>query len=335
MLRRSLPAVTGLVVGVVVALAVLLPGYVGLDGVTPFAQLAALTPMTLVVVMASAFVGRFAAVLVRRKGPPLDERRPRLFAAGFAAMIGAAVVALAAAGIVGSRLLADDAPAGPRGPTVLTLNADQGRADVDALAALVRERGADVVVLPEAGNLFRARLTALLPDYRGWSAEADSPDDEASTSVLLGPRVPQPQVRTVPGALFGTLDVTVSSVRIVAVHTAAPFPPERVGRWQEDLARLVAPVCAAPPTSPTILVGDLNATADHSAFRAATAGCTDALPSAGAGAVATYPTDLPRWFGIQIDHVLVGGGLGVADAEVLDVPGTDHRAVLARLVAPA
>ncbi|MCD2185623.1 endonuclease/exonuclease/phosphatase family protein [Actinomycetospora soli] len=331
-MRRSLPAVLGAVVGLALALAVLLPGYVGLDRVTPFVQLAALTPLLLVVVMVSAFVGRFAGVLVRRKGPPLDERRPRLFAAGFAALVAAALVALTTAGIVGSRLLADDAPVGSRGPTVLTLNTDRGRADVDALAALVRERAADVVVLPEAGNLYRARLTALLPDYRGWSADAPSPDDAASTSLLLGPRVPAPQIRSVPGRLFGTLDATVSGVRIVAVHVAAPVPPGQVGLWRDDLARLVAPACGSRPASPTIVAGDLNATADHSVLRAATAGCTDALPSVGSGTVATYPTDLPRWFGLQIDHVLVGGGLGVADAEVLDVPGSDHRAVLARLV---
>lgn len=318
---RASPPVRLVLVGVLGLLGaglLLLPDLVGLDRVLPFAVFAALR---LPLAVAVWVVGVLVLVL-----------RPRWWPA-LAPVLAVAVVAVA---VVVPRAVPDPPPpAGGTDLVVLELNSFEGKADPRAIADAALAARADVVVLPEAGNLFRARLTALLPDYRGYSAEASRTDDEASTSVLLGPRVQQPQVRTVPGALFSTLDVTLSSVRIVAVHTAAPFPPERVGLWQEDLERLVAPVCASPPTSPTILVGDLNATPDQSAFRAATAGCTDALPSVGAGAVATYPTDLPRWFGIQIDHVLVGGGLGVADAEVLDVPGTDHRAVLARLVAPA
>ncbi|MDL5158558.1 endonuclease/exonuclease/phosphatase family protein [Actinomycetospora termitidis] len=334
-MRRPLPAVLGVVLGAAVALAVLLPGYVGLDGVTPFVQLAALTPMLLVVITGSVFVGRLAGVLVmrgRRGKPPLDERRPQLFAFGFAAMVAAAVVALSAAGIVGSRLLADEpAPPGP-GTSVLVLNVDQGRADVPALTALVRDRRPDVVVLLEAGEPYRAALAPGLPGYRSWSARTDSPRDAASTTVLLGPAAPEPRVVTVPSTLYGTLDLSWPGLRVVAVHTAAPYPPSRVGLWQQDLAALVAPPCRGD--APVVVAGDLNATTDHSAFRAATEGCVDALESVGAGTTGTYPTDLPRWFGVQIDHVLAGGGVGVQGGEVLDVPGTDHRAVLARLSLP-
>ncbi|MEJ2869255.1 endonuclease/exonuclease/phosphatase family protein [Actinomycetospora sp. OC33-EN08] len=335
-MRRALPAVLGVVLGAAVALAVLLPGYVGLDGVTPFVQLAALAPLLLVVITGSVFVGRLAGVVLsrgRRAKPPLDERRPRLFAVGFAAMVGAALVALTAAGIVGSRLLADEpAPPGGRELTTLTLNVDQGRADVDALAALVRERRPDVVVLPEAGEPFRAALAARLPEHRSWSARTDSPRDAASVTVLVGPGLPEPRVTTVPSTLYGTLDLTFPGIRVVALHTAAPYPPERVGLWQRDLADLVAPPCRGD--APVAVVGDLNATTDHSAFRAASAGCTDALEALGSGTTGTYPAELPRWFGIQIDHVLAGGGVGVRDGEVLDVPGTDHRAVLVRLSLP-
>ncbi|MFC5062565.1 endonuclease/exonuclease/phosphatase family protein [Actinomycetospora atypica] len=331
-MRRALPIVAGLVVGVVVALAVLLPGYVGLDRATPFTQLAALTPPLLVVVMASAFVGRFAGVLVRRKGPPLDERRPRLFAVGFAAMMGAAVVGLTTAGIVGSRLLADDPPPTPPGSpelAVLSLNVDHGGADVAAVAALVRERRADLVVLPEAGDAYRARLLPLLPGYRGYSAPAT--EDGGSTTLLSTVDL---RVTPTRGALFGSLEATLpDGTRLVAVHTAAPVPGQ-VPLWRADLERLVAPHCAAPGGAAVLVAGDLNATADQRAFRAAAGGCTDALPSVGAGTVATFPTNLPRWFGVQIDHVLVNGGPTVTDAEVLDVPGTDHRALLARIVVP-
>lgn len=323
----------GVVLGVVVALAVLLPGYVGLDRVTPFVQLAALTPMLLVVVTGSVFVGRIAGVLLtrRRRRPPLDERRPRLFAAGFAAMVGAAVVALGAAGIVGSRLLADERPTVPPGsPTlaVLTLDVDRGRADVGALAALVRERRPDVVVLPGAGDAYRARLAPLLPDHAGVSAPAA--DDGGSTTLLTRPAVGDVQV--LRGQLAAGLAATLpGGVRVFAVHAAAPVPGQ-VEAWERDLAELVAPACRAG--TPAVVAGSLAATTDQRAFRAAASGCVDALETVGAGTTATFPASLPRWFGLQTDHVLTAGGVDVRTAEVLDVPGTDHRAVLARLSTP-
>jgi endonuclease/exonuclease/phosphatase (EEP) superfamily protein YafD len=58
---------------------------------------------------------------------------------------------------------------------------------------------------------------------------------------------------------------------------------------------------------------------------------TDAHHVAGQGWVQTWPQGrrLIRPF-IQLDHVLVRG-LGVVDAGVVQLPGTDHAAVWARL----
>jgi len=55
----------------------------------------------------------------------------------------------------------------------------------------------------------------------------------------------------------------------------------------------------------------------------------------GEGLTSTWPTAWPRWLGVQIDHVLVSGGVRAAAARVLDLPGSDHRALLARVVLPS
>jgi endonuclease/exonuclease/phosphatase (EEP) superfamily protein YafD len=78
----------------------------------------------------------------------------------------------------------------------------------------------------------------------------------------------------------------------------------------------------------------MNATLDHAPLRSAVTGCTDAAADVGQGLVATWPTRWPRWFGVQIDHVFTGGGLRAASAQVLDLPGSDHRALLTRIVLP-
>ncbi len=81
------------------------------------------------------------------------------------------------------------------------------------------------------------------------------------------------------------------------------------------------------------MVGDLNATLDNGPLRAALGGCVPAARGWRA-LVGTYPSGWPRWFGIQIDHVLVPAGTTTVDVGVHDVAGSDHRAVVVRLVLP-
>jgi endonuclease/exonuclease/phosphatase (EEP) superfamily protein YafD len=115
----------------------------------------------------------------------------------------------------------------------------------------------------------------------------------------------------------------------VAVHTAAPVSGS-VPAWRADLAALGRWCHSTPP--PVLLVGDFNATLDHPELRSLD--CTDVAAAAGQGLVGTWPTSLPAWVGTQIDHVLVGGGITPNSARVLDLPGSDHRAVLARVTLP-
>jgi endonuclease/exonuclease/phosphatase (EEP) superfamily protein YafD len=81
------------------------------------------------------------------------------------------------------------------------------------------------------------------------------------------------------------------------------------------------------------VVGDLNATLDNGPLRAALGRCVSAAQGRDA-LVGTYPSRLPRWLGIQIDHVLVPQGTTTFGFRAYDLPGTDHRAVIARLRLP-
>ncbi len=66
----------------------------------------------------------------------------------------------------------------------------------------------------------------------------------------------------------------------------------------------------------------------------AATGLRDARDVAGAGIQGTWPSQLPGFLRIPIDHVLVGGDLGVAEFSVGEAMGSDHRAVRAVLVLP-
>ena len=129
---------------------------------------------------------------------------------------------------------------------------------------------------------------------------------------------------------FPSVVLTGAGLRFVAFHSAAPVP-DIVDWWRADLAH-VTRWCT--PGTPTIVAGDFNATLDHSAFRAGSAGCTNAAEQVGAGLAGTWPSSQPRWLGSQIDHVLTTGGITADAVTVRDVEGTDHRGVLAHLRLP-
>jgi endonuclease/exonuclease/phosphatase (EEP) superfamily protein YafD len=306
----------------VLAVVVLLPDRVGLDRMLPFAVFAALRPDLAV------GVGVLALVLLalRRRWWPL--------------LVPALVVAVVAGALVVPRALAQPAPP-PGGTelTVLELNAFEGHADARTVAALARARHADLVVLPESGERMRARLAALLPEYRTWTNVAPSAPDVRGIVVAAAPRAGAVTARPLDGdTRYPWAEVTggiLGPTRLVAVHLVS-IVPGWVAYWPaelEGLARWCAP--GGDPT-PAMIVGDFNATPDHSAFRTGTAGCADAATATGGSLVPTWRSSFPRWFGAQIDHVLTrpgadGAGPRARSTAVLTVPGSDHRALLTRL----
>ncbi|MDL5155711.1 endonuclease/exonuclease/phosphatase family protein [Actinomycetospora termitidis] len=313
--RRVLAAV----VAAVVAVLVLLPDLVGLDRVLPFAVFAALR-LPLAVVTWVAGVGLLAL-------------RPRWWPA-LAAVLAVAVVAVA---VVLPRAVPEPGP--PPGGTdlaVLELNSFEGKADPAAIAATATAARADLVVLPEAGERMRRSLAALLPGWRTWTNVPASAAEVRGIVVASAPRAGDVTARRVDAdTRYPWAEVTggvLGPTRLVAVHLVSPVP-RWIGHWPGELEMLQR-WCAAP--GPALVVGDLNASPDHSTFRSGTAGCVDAGSATGGSLVGTWYSGVPRWLGTQIDHVLTraapdGSGPRARSTEVLDLPGSDHRALLVHL----
>jgi endonuclease/exonuclease/phosphatase (EEP) superfamily protein YafD len=84
------------------------------------------------------------------------------------------------------------------------------------------------------------------------------------------------------------------------------------------------------------VAGDFNATLDNRELRRLLdRGCADAAERAGAGLRATCSPRPRRALPIVIDHVLVDRRVRVRHVTVEDIPGSDHRAVIAELTLPA
>jgi endonuclease/exonuclease/phosphatase (EEP) superfamily protein YafD len=224
--------------------------------------------------------------------------------------------------------------AGAEPLSVLGANVWLGRADPAALATTIAAERPDVVVLPEAGDPFRKRLLDGLEGYRGWSCapgraavEAAGADDGPCLTVLTAARLGEVDVRVVSAdTRSGWVVVSgggLGAVRVLGVHPAVLLP-DTTPDWVRELS-LLHP-WLADPARPTIVVGDLNATLEHGPLQDALG---DARPVTRRVA-ATWPSWWRRSIGVTIDHVLVSGAIHVRSVEVLDVPGSDHRAVLAR-----
>jgi endonuclease/exonuclease/phosphatase (EEP) superfamily protein YafD len=302
----------------------LLPDLLGLDHRGPFAQLVSFRPVLLAGLAAVAVAVTVGAGVRRR---------------GWALAVGLLAVTLIGVAMVLPRALpAFDVPkpdAPPDGRlTVLSFNTFEGRADVDALAAFVRSGRPDLIALPEAAGRFRDRLAPLLPDYR-FVASQDRGADVQGVTAAVRADFGDVTVQVDRSTNFPSVELTggeLGELRFVAFHSVAPTPGETAD-WGRDLATLDR-WCANRQIGPAIVAGDFNATLDHSVFRHAITGCADAAERTGEGLAGTWPSRFPRFVGPQIDHVLVTRGITPETLSVVDLPGSDHRAVVSRLRLP-
>ena len=213
--------------------------------------------------------------------------------------------------------------------TVMSANLWRGRADVGEVLAVARESDVSLLVLEEVRPAALARLE-VAGVAESFPYRVGDPGD---TMVLSRSPLTEPEP-LLDGT--GSWAVTWQGRRVYAVHSSYP---RRNADWRRDLAELAQ---AARAERPDLMLGDFNATRDHRPFRTLLdVGYRDAAEQAGAGWQPTWPAPgTTRQMGVllpptvAIDHVLVGPGLVAASTHTRVVGGTDHQALVARLVAP-
>jgi len=322
--RRRRPGARTLVAA---ALAAPVVGYallrgLALDRVSPLVAAVAFTPYAL----ALGPVAVLGALVLRRR------------AVAVVAFVASVVLAVC----VAPRAL--DGPAPP--PivdgipyTVVSANLLFGRADPAAVVSLVRRSRADAVALVELtpaalARLDRAGLAELLPHRVTLLGRPYG--NNGSALLSRRPIVPvrgasRPGGNAQPAAVV-ELPGGRGRVRLQAVHPVPPILPGDVRSWERDLR--VLPSAGSDPAL-SVLLGDFNATLDHRELQALLArGYVDAADAVGAGLRPTWPV-MRRRPPITIDHVLVDRRAAVRSYSVHRLPGTDHRALVVRLVLPA
>lgn len=266
----------------------------------------------------------------------LALRRWRAGAGGAGATAVAAALALAglclhawwfAPQVVG----ADPPPgAGAEPVTVMTANLLKGEADGAEVVREATEEHVDLLVVEEVtpaelADMDRAGLDDLLPHRVGEPRSYGDGTMVFSRAVLgAAHRVP---------TLHDGWVVDMGGLTVLAVH---PYAPTVADGWVSDHAAVTD---AVERWSPDLVVGDLNATADHAPMRElADEGYRDVGELANEGWQPTWPSGaavtvlgIPVPALAQIDHVLVGARMAALSMHTLEIPGSDHRAVVAEV----
>ena len=87
--------------------------------------------------------------------------------------------------------------------------------------------------------------------------------------------------------------------------------------------------------APLVVVGDFNASVWSNRVRQA-AEMTGTVPAGGYRVTwrGRYPLGIPAPVGHQIDHLLAAPEIGIASLKTFEIPGSDHRGLLAELIVP-
>lgn len=295
--------------------------------VGPLIRAEAFAPLAIPAYAALLVLALVALAVARRAG-----RLPRALLAG--------VAAVAVLGLVvhlawfSARLTGDNPPpaAGAEPLTVMTANLYGGRADGIELVRVASDEHVDVLVVEEVTTtevaaMERAGLTSLFP-HRIGNPEPEYDGD----GTMVFSREPLGEPQAVDTGHQSWI-VTVGDLTLLAVHPYAPTEPKQ---WRADHTTILA---AAEASDADLVVGDFNATLDHPPMRALAAhGWRCVAELANEGWQPTWPSNgLVGALGlgvpalVQIDHVLVGRRLAALSTHTVEIPGTDHRAVIAEV----
>jgi endonuclease/exonuclease/phosphatase (EEP) superfamily protein YafD len=312
-LERALRLAAWLVVATVGV--VMLTQAFGWSGTRLVAVLQTLTPY-LIVIMAPI------AIVAMRRG------QPRLaFTAG---LIGASGVLMAGPLVFGpSQPPARDAAIGV---TVASVNLLYTNETIGDSADVLVSQDADVIVFSEYTAEFQAVLTAhRLSDEFPFRIERDGLQ---AGGIAIWSRFPlreQERLATTNYSIDAVVDGPDGSFSMVGIHP--PAPVFDFDAWKHDLELLRAR--AADATSPTLLIGDVNASYWHPMFRdLLSEDFVDAHMAHGNGFSTSWPNGDWRPRFVRLDHALTGRGLVSTGVDDFDVPGSDHLGFIVT-VAPA
>jgi endonuclease/exonuclease/phosphatase family metal-dependent hydrolase len=236
--------------------------------------------------------------------------------------------------------------------TVMTYNIHHGVGidgvlDLERIAVPIETSGADVIGLQEVDNHWSARsnwvnqpawFAERLEMHYVYAANLDlppvdpgEPRRQYGTAILsrypikdvtntLLPRYPTGEQR---GLAVATIKVRGAELRFANTHLTSNNNAERLEQAQKLISLL------GTSTTPTLLVGDLNARPDAPEIKTLTAVLADTWPEVGDGPGDTIEADNPT---ARIDYLLHSPQVTPISAMVPATLASDHLPVVGRFV---
>lgn len=236
----------------------------------------------------------------------------------------------------------------PRNLRVATYNihhgvGDDGKLDLERIAKIIEESGAEVIGLQEVDRHHSARSDFV--DQADWlgkrlgmdavfgaNIDRDPPEpglprQQYGTAILSSYKIrewrntllPRPAGGEQRGLLEARIKVRGVDVRFVTTHLQHNSQVERIA--QVDRIRELL----ADGTGPVILTGDTNAKPDSVEMLTLKESLSDAWDTAGQGDGFTYSTANPY---TRIDYVMSSPDVRATSATVLNTDASDHFPVL-------
>ena len=256
-------------------------------------------------------------------GYALGDRRPFLGAI----CVGLVVAQLAWVG--GDYALAEprELAAGEVALKIATANVLQDNRDPVALVESLALHDPDVIVLEEM-RVPLDRLAHLIEDYPAVTY------GDGRRDILIMSRLPVEHLGLVKLGRreLPWMDVVTEAgiVRVVGVHLTAPVGDWRTTAWRHESARAAEVFSELGPN--VVVAGDFNATGQHHVIRSLIdAGFRDAHLERGRGLGATWPAGGRAIPVLRLDHIMVGPALDTVSLQRIDLPGSDHRGLLATI----
>lgn len=243
--------------------------------------------------------------------------------------------ALLAAGIwyTADFLPKETPPTTPDALQIITYNVLSWRSNPEAVAAVLRDSGADVIALQEVGQdhaaYFEAALSDIYPELR-YVAGGDI------SGKMLFSRHPITGYETLETSNFTHQRVQINfndqPVTVFNIHTVMPVPV-RFDERNDEIALILAQ--AEQTDGAVIIAGDFNMTPQADPYDDITARYADAFTQAGQGFGFSFMLfDVPL---ARIDYVFYDdAAFSAAEARLLDIDtGSDHRPLRVILVPAA
>ncbi|WP_217141872.1 endonuclease/exonuclease/phosphatase family protein [Streptomyces sp. AC627_RSS907] len=209
--------------------------------------------------------------------------------------------------------------------TLVSHNVDSANPDPAGTARRLAESGADVIALeelsPPATPHYERALAAAYPHHAVmgtvgvWSKVPIS--DTRAVPIMPWPRA----LRTTLHTPKGPVAVYVAHLASVRVLPSRGFTTDR----RNEAADRLAHALSTEPLARTVLVGDLNGSADDRALTSVTSGLRSAQDTAGNGFGFSWPAAFPV---VRIDHIL-SRHLPATRSWTLPATTSDHLPVAA------